>query len=163
MTETRRWLVLCVVLMGTFMAILDVAIVNVAIPSIRADLHASFGEIEFVVSAYTLTYACLLVTGGRLGDNYGRKLLFIVGLVVFGLASAACGLAPTTTILIVARAVQGIGGALMYPQVLAIIQVNFADNERAKALGIFGSVIGIAAGHRQILGGTILAPYLWHL
>ena len=74
MTETRRWLVLCVVLMGTFMAVLDVAIVNVAIPSIRADLHASFGEIEFVVSAYTLTYACLLVTGGRLGDNYGRKL-----------------------------------------------------------------------------------------
>jgi EmrB/QacA subfamily drug resistance transporter len=163
MTETRRWLVLAVVLMGTFMAILDVAIVNVAIPSIRADLHASFGEIEFVVSAYTLTYACLLVTGGRLGDNYGRKLLFIVGLVVFGLASAACGLAPTTTILIVARAVQGIGGALMYPQVLAIIQINFADNERAKALGIFGSVIGIAAVAGQILGGTILALDLWHL
>jgi EmrB/QacA subfamily drug resistance transporter len=163
MTETRRWLVLAVVLMGTFMAILDVAIVNVAIPSIRSDLHASFGEIEFVVSAYTLTYACLLVTGGRLGDNYGRKLLFNVGLAVFGVASAACGLAPTTTILIVARAVQGIGGALMYPQVLAIIQVNFADNERAKALGIFGSVIGIAAVAGQILGGTILALDLWHL
>jgi EmrB/QacA subfamily drug resistance transporter len=163
MTETRRWLVLAVVLMGTFMAILDVAIVNVAIPSIRSDLHASFGEIEFIVSAYTLTYACLLVTGGRLGDNYGRKLLFNVGLAVFGVASAACGLAPTTTILIVARAVQGIGGALMYPQVLAIIQVNFADNERAKALGIFGSVIGIAAVAGQILGGTILALDLWHL
>lgn len=74
MTETRRWLVLAVVLMGTFMAVLDVAIVNVAIPSIRADLNANFGEIEFVVSAYTLTYACLLVTGGRLGDNYGRKI-----------------------------------------------------------------------------------------
>ncbi|HTV30248.1 MAG TPA: MFS transporter, partial [Xanthobacteraceae bacterium] len=83
MTDFRRWLVLCVVLMGTFMAVLDVAIVNVAIPSIRADLHASYGEIEFVVSAYTLTYACLLVTGGRLGDNYGRKVLFIIGLVVF--------------------------------------------------------------------------------
>src|ERR1700686_4135901 len=133
MTETRRWLVLCVVLMGTFMAVLDVAIVNVAIPSIRADLHASFGEIEFVVSAYTLTYACLLVTGGRLGDNYGRKLLFVVGLAAFAVASAACGLAPTTAVLIGARAVQGIGGALMYPQVLAIIQVNFADNDRAKA------------------------------
>jgi MFS family permease len=77
MTETRRWLVLAVVLMGTFMAVLDVAIVNVAIPSIRADLNANFGEIEFVVSAYTLTYACLLVTGGRLGDNYGRKVLFV--------------------------------------------------------------------------------------
>src|SRR5580698_1755231 len=163
MTDTRRWLVLAVVLMGTFMAILDVAIVNVAIPSIRSDLNASFGEIEFVVSAYTLTYACLLVTGGRLGDNYGRKVLFVAGLAVFGVASAACGLAPTTTILIVARAVQGIGGALMYPQVLAIIQVNFADNERAKALGIFGSVIGIAAVAGQILGGSIIALDLWHL
>jgi EmrB/QacA subfamily drug resistance transporter len=163
MTETRRWLVLAVVLMGTFMAILDVAIVNVAIPSIRADLNASFGQIEFVVSAYTLTYACLLVTGGRLGDNYGRKLLFIVGLAVFAVASAACGLAPSSAVLIAARAVQGIGGALMYPQVLAIIQINFVDNERARALGIFGSVIGIAAVAGQILGGTILALDVWHL
>jgi EmrB/QacA subfamily drug resistance transporter len=163
MSETRRWLVLCVVLMGTFMAVLDVAIVNVAIPSIRADLHASYGEIEFVVSAYTLTYACLLVTGGRLGDNYGRRLLFIVGLVVFGAASAACGLAPTSAVLIGARAVQGIGGALMYPQVLAIIQVNFTGDDRAKALGIFGSVIGIAAVAGQILGGSIIALDLWHL
>jgi EmrB/QacA subfamily drug resistance transporter len=163
MTETRRWLVLCVVLMGTFMVVLDLAIVNVAIPSIRADLHASFGEIELVVSAYTLTYACLLVTGGRLGDNYGRKLLFILGLVLFAAASAACGLAPTSEILIGARAVQGIGGALMYPQVLAIIQVNFDGADRANALGIFGSVIGIAAVAGQILGGTILALDLWHL
>jgi EmrB/QacA subfamily drug resistance transporter len=163
MTETRRWLVLCVVLMGTFMAVLDVAIVNVAIPSIRGDLHASFGEIEFVVSAYTLTYACLLVTGGRLGDNYGRKILFVVGLAIFAAASAGCGLAPTSGFLIGARAVQGIGGALMYPQVLAIIQVNFTDNERATALGIFGSVIGIAAVAGQILGGSILALDLWGL
>src|ERR1700728_3206527 len=163
MTEKRRWLVLCVVLMGTFMTILDVSIVNVAIPSIRADLGASYGQIEFVVSAYTLTYACLLVTGGRLGDNYGRKTLFVIGLAVFAAASAGCGLAPASNLLIVARAVQGIGGALMYPQVLAIIQVNFADNERAKALGIFGSVIGIAAVAGQILGGTILALDLCHL
>src|SRR5580693_8971259 len=163
MTDLRRWLVLCVVLMGTFLAILDVSIVNVAIPSIRADLHATYGEIEFVVSAYTLTYACLLVTGGRLGDNYGRKILFIFGLVVFAAASAACGLAPTSTALIVARAVQGIGGALMYPQVLAIIQINFTGDERAKALGIFGSVIGVAAVAGQILGGSIIALDLWHL
>jgi EmrB/QacA subfamily drug resistance transporter len=163
MTKSRRWLVLSVVLMGTFMTILDVAIVNVAIPSIRADLGASYGQIEFIVSAYTLTYACLLVTGGRLGDNFGRKLLFIIGLIVFGVASAGCGMAPTSEILIGARAVQGIGGALMYPQVLAIIQVNFADQERAKALGIFGSVIGIAAVAGQILGGTIIALDIWHL
>jgi EmrB/QacA subfamily drug resistance transporter len=163
MSATRRWLVLFVVLMGTFMTILDVAIVNVAIPSIRADLHASFGEIEFVVSAYTLTYACLLVTGGRLGDNYGRKLLFNLGLVLFAAASAACGLAPSSNILIAARAIQGIGGALMYPQVLAIIQLTFSGTDRAKALGIFGSVIGIAAIAGQILGGTLLALNLWGL
>ena len=163
MTETRRWLVLAVVLMGTFMAVLDVAIVNVAIPSIRADLNANFGEIEFVVSAYTLTYACLLVTGGRLGDNYGRKTLFVIGLAVFAAASAGCGLAPTSNLLIWARAVQGVGGALMYPQVLAIIQINFSGNERARALGIFGSVIGIAAVAGQILGGTILALDIWNL
>jgi EmrB/QacA subfamily drug resistance transporter len=163
MTEKRRWLVLFVVLMGTFMTILDVSIVNVAIPSIRMDLGASYGEIEFVVSAYTLTYACLLVTGGRLGDNYGRRFLFILGLVVFAGASAACGVAPTTEVLIASRAVQGIGGALMYPQVLAIIQVNFDGADRAKALGIFGSVIGIAAVAGQILGGTLIALDLWQL
>ena len=146
MRQSRRWLVLGVVLMGTFMAVLDVAIVNVAIPSIRADLGASYGEIEFVVSAYTLTYACLLVTGGRLGDNYGRKLLFIVGLIVFGAASAGCGMAPTTEVLIAARAVQGIGGALMYPQVLAIIQVNFADQERRQGARHF------RFGHRRRRG-----------
>ena len=163
MANTRRWLVLGVVLMGTFMAILDAAIVNVAIPSIRADLHASFGEIEFVVSAYIVTYACLLVTGGRLGDNYGRKLLFIVGLIVFAAASAACGLAPTSFLLIVSRALQGIGAALMYPQVLAIIQVTFTGDDRAKALGIFGSVIGVAAVAGQIIGGTLIELNLWNL
>ncbi len=162
-SATRQWLVLAVVLMGTFMAILDVAIVNVAIPSIRQDLHASFGEVELVVTAYTLSYACLLVTGGRLGDLYGRKRLFILGLIVFGAASALCGAAPNSWMLIGARAAQGVGGALMYPQVLAIIQVTFAGEERVKALGIFGSVIGIAAIAGQILGGALLAADLWHL
>src|SRR5215470_3285168 len=119
----RRWLVLAVVLVGACMAILDVAIVNVAIPSIRKDLHASFGDVELVISAYTITYACLLITGGRLGDLYGRKRLFIIGLLVFGAASALCGAAPSAWVLIGARALQGVGGALMYPQVLAIIQV----------------------------------------
>jgi EmrB/QacA subfamily drug resistance transporter len=163
MSELRRWLVLCVVLMGTFMAVLDVAIVNVAIPSIRADLSASFGEVEFVVSAYTLTYACLLVTGGRLGDNYGRKLLFILGLILFAAASAACGLASTSEALIGARAVQGVGAALLYPQVLAIIQVTFSGQDRAQALGIFGSVIGLASIAGQLVGGTLLALDLWGL
>src|SRR5690242_16872418 len=107
------------------MAILDVAIVNVAIPSIRTDLHATFGSVTLVITAYTITYACLLVTGGRLGDLYGRRRMFIIGLLGFSGASALCGAAPAIGVLIAARALQGAGGALMYPQVLAIIQVTF--------------------------------------
>ena len=150
-------LVLPVVLAGTFMAILDVAIVNVAIPSIRKDLHASFGGVEFVISAYTLTYACLLVTGGRLGDLFGRRRMFIIGLLAFSGSSALCGAAPSLAVLIGARALQGIGGALMYPQVLAIIQVTYQGHERAQALGVFGSVVGIAAIAGQLVGGSLLA------
>jgi EmrB/QacA subfamily drug resistance transporter len=153
----RSGLVLAVVLVGTFMAILDVAIVNVAIPSIRKDLHASFGGVELVISAYTLTYACLLVTGGRLGDLFGRRRLFIIGLALFSASSALCGAAPTIPVLIAARAIQGIGGALMYPQVLAIIQVTFDGQERVRALGIFGAVVGIAAIAGQLVGGALLA------
>lgn len=152
----RRGLVLAVVLAGTALAVLDVAIVNVAIPSIRSDLDASFGAVELVIAAYTLTYACLLVTGGRLGDLYGRRRLFIVGLLVFTGASALCGAAPSVELLVAARALQGFGGALMYPQVLAIIQVTFAGEERSRALGIFGAVIGIAAIAGQLVGGVLL-------
>jgi EmrB/QacA subfamily drug resistance transporter len=155
-SSRSSWAVLAVVLVGTFMAILDVAIVNVAIPSIRKDLHAGFGAVELVISAYTIAYACLLVTGGRLGDLFGRKRLFVVGVLLFTAASALCGAAPSIGVLIAARAVQGVGGALLYPQVLAIIQVTFAGEERAKALGIFGSVIGIAAIAGQIIGGLLL-------
>lgn len=162
-TQIRKWLVLGVVLMGTFMAILDLQIVNVAIPSIRDDLKATLGEIELVVVAYTLSYACLLITGGRLGDLYGRKRLYITGLTVFGAASALCGMAPTSRVLIGARAVQGIGCALMYPQVLAIIQVTFSGEIRVRALGVFGSVIGIAAITGQIVGGALIAADIWGL
>jgi EmrB/QacA subfamily drug resistance transporter len=139
------------------MAVLDVAIVNVAIPSIREDLQASFGEVQLVISAYTLTYASLLVTGGRLGDLFGRKRMFMLGLALFSVASAACGLAPSAGVLIGARAVQGIGGAMLYPQVLAIVQLTFDGDARTRALGIFGSVAGIAAVAGQVLGGMLLA------
>src|SRR5919197_6062542 len=152
-----RPLVLAVVLAATFLAVLDVAIVNVAIPSIRDDLDVGFGAVELVISVYTLTYACLLVTGGRLGDLYGRRRLFIVGLLVFTAASGACGAAPSIGVLVAARAVQGIGGALMYPQVLAIIQVTFDGQERVRALGVFGSVAGMAAVAGQLIGGALLA------
>ncbi|MBV9381046.1 MAG: MFS transporter [Streptosporangiaceae bacterium] len=149
--------VLPVVLAGTFMAILDVSIVVVAIPSIRMDLRAGYGAAEFVISAYTLTYASLLVTGGRLGDRFGRRRMFIVGLLGFTGSSALCGAAPSIGVLIGARALQGIGGALMFPQVLAIIQVTFGGQARTRALGVFGSVIGIAAVAGQLVGGVLLA------
>ncbi len=159
----RRWLVLLVVLAGAAMALLDVAIVNVAIPSIRKDLHASFGGVELVISAYTLTYACLLVTGGRLGDLFGRKRLFVGGVLLFVAASALCGAAPSIGVLIVARAIQGVGAAMMYPQVLSIIQVTFTGQERAKALGIFGAVLGLAVIAGQVVGGILLATNVFGL
>ncbi len=139
------------------MAILDVAIVNVAIPSIRKDLHASFGSVELVITAYTLTYACLLITGGRLGDLFGRRRMFIVGLLLFSAFSGLCGASPSIGVLIAARALQGIGGALMYPQVLAIIQVSYEGQERVRAFGVFGAVVGIAAVVGQLVGGALLA------
>jgi EmrB/QacA subfamily drug resistance transporter len=159
----RKPLVLAVVLAGSFMAVLDVAIVNVAIPSIRDDLDVGFGAVELVISAYTLTYACLLVTGGRLGDLYGRRRLFIVGLLLFTATSGLCGAAPSIGVLIAARALQGIGGALMYPQVLAIIQVTFDGQERARALGLFGSTAGMAAVAGQLVGGALLAANVFEL
>lgn len=153
----RKPVTLAVVLAGTFLAVLDVAIVNVAIPSIRDGLHVGFGAVEMVISAYVLTYGCLLVTGGRLGDLYGRKRLFIVGMLLFTMFSALCGAAPSIGVLIAARALQGIGGALMFPQVVAIIQVTFDGQDRAVALGIFGAANGMAAVTGQLIGGGLLA------
>ncbi|WP_158690518.1 MFS transporter [Streptomyces sp. 142MFCol3.1] len=153
----RRWVSLAVILAGAFMAILDVAVVNVAMPSIHSDLHTSLGAVELVVSSYTLLYASFLVTGGRLGDVIGRKSMFITGLAVFTAASALCGLAPDIHVLVAARALQGVGGALLYPQVLAIIQVTFEGPERARALGVFGCVVGVGAIAGQIVGGLLLA------
>jgi MFS family permease len=152
----RPWLVLSAVLVGTFMAVLDVAIVNVAIPSIREDLNATFGEVQLVISAYTLTCASLLVTGGCLGALFGRKRMFVLGLALFSAASAACGLAPSSGVLIAARALQGVGGALLYPQVLAIVQVTFPGDARTRVLGIFGTVAGLAAVADQLICGLML-------
>ncbi len=161
--DPKRWLVLAVVMVGTFMAVIDGSIVNVAIPAIRADLHASFGQVELVVASYTLAYGVLLVTGGRLGDIFGRKGLFIVGLLAFTAASAACGAAPDVWVLVIARAAQGATGALVFPQVLAIIQVSFSGPDRAKALGVMGAVIGVGAIAGQIIGGSLISANLFGL
>ena len=123
--ERRRWLMLAVLITGQFMALLDVTIVNVAIPTIQAKLHASGAALQLVVAGYTVAYAMLLITGARLGDLWGHRRLFLAGLGTFTVASLACGLAPTTGALVAARLVQGAGAALMVPQILSVIQHRF--------------------------------------
>ncbi|MGC2289441.1 MAG: MFS transporter [Thermoplasmata archaeon] len=150
------WWVLAVVLVGTFMAILDAFIVNVALPTIQRTIGADSSELELVLASYTLLYAVFLITGGRLGDIFGRKRMFLIGMVVFSISSAMCGLSPTPDFLIVSRAIQGFGAAMMFPQILSIIQVTFQAQPRVVALGIFATVIGFAAVFGQLLGGFLI-------
>jgi EmrB/QacA subfamily drug resistance transporter len=152
----RRWLILGIILFGAFMAILDVFIVTQALPSINTTLGAGSADLELVVSAYSLVYAVFLVTGGRLGDILDRKRIFLFGMTIFTVASGLAGAAPTPIFLIGARALQGLGAALMYPQVLSIIQVTFKGQERALALGLFAAVSGIGAIAGNILGGFLI-------
>ena len=155
--QKGQWSVLTVVCVGTFMALIDAFIVNVALPTIQSSLKASEGELELIIATYSLTYAIFLITGGRLGDIFGRKRLFILGMSVFTISSATCGLAPSPLILITSRAFQGVGAALMYPQILSIIQVTFSGQKRVSALGIFAGVNGFATVVAQLLGGFLIA------
>src|SRR5437899_3883346 len=152
----RRWLILGVVLVGSFMAILDVFIVTQGLPSIKTSLGAGVADLELVVSAYSLVYAVFLITGGRLGDILDRKRIFLFGMTVFTVASALAGYAPSAVFLIGARALQGLGAALMYPQVLSIIQVTFKGSERSLALGLFAAISGIGAITGNIVGGLLI-------
>jgi EmrB/QacA subfamily drug resistance transporter len=151
-----RWLILGVVLVGSFMAVLDVFIVTQGLPSIKTTLGAGVSDLELVVSAYSLVYAVFLITGGRLGDILDRKRMFLFGMTVFTVASALAGYAPSAPFLVGARALQGLGAALMYPQVLSIIQVTFKGSERALALGLFAAISGIGAITGNIVGGLLI-------
>ena len=155
-TRRSRWL-LPVLFAPVFMVILDVFIVNVTAPSLRSELGASDSDLQWVVAAYLLTYAVSLITGGRLGDVVGRRRMFKLGIAGFTAASALCAAAPDPTTLIVARLLQGFGGAAMWPQVLSIIQVEFAPAERPRAFGFQGLVQGVAAVAGQIVGGGLIA------
>ncbi len=155
-TDPRRWKALAVVLIASFMILLDISIVNVAIPSVQRDLGATYAEIQWVLAGYQLAYAVVLITGGRLGDIFGRKRLFIIGVSGFTIASLICGLAPTPITLIAARVLQGLMAALMYPQVLSVIQVSFPPRERGAAFGVFGGVIGVASISGPLLGGLLI-------
>jgi MFS family permease len=161
--DAGRWKSLAVVLAGAFLTGLDFFIVNVSVPSIRTGLHATFAEVQLIIASYGLTYAVFLISGGRLGDIFGRRLMFIWGVTAFTGASLLCGLAPSPLFLIAARALQGISGALLFPQVLSIIQVTFPQRERAKAFGLFGTVIGMSSFSGNAIGGVLVSADLFHL
>jgi MFS family permease len=152
---------LAVLLMGLFITNVDVAIVNVATPSIHEQLSASGSELQFVVSGYVLAYAMSLITGARLGAMYGYRRLFLIGLVVFTVASLGCGLAPNAIVLIAARVVQGIGAGLMVPQVLTGIQLNFSGTARTRAIGFYSVALSIGAVAGQVLGGVLVSANLF--
>ncbi|GAB0102481.1 MFS transporter [Nocardia sp. JMUB6875] len=161
--DPRRWIAFAVVLAAGFMDLLDVTIVNVAVPSIQQDLGAAYSEIEWIIAAYVLSFAAVLITGGRLGDIYGRKRLFLVGVAGFTLASLACGLATSPALLIGSRFLQGAMAGLMVPQILAIIRVTFPKEERAKAIAVYSGVGGSASAVGLSLGGLLVQWNLFDL
>ncbi|SER96027.1 drug resistance transporter, EmrB/QacA subfamily [Pedococcus cremeus] len=154
--DPRRWKALGVCLVAGFMTLLDVSIVNVALPSIREGIGASTSELQWVVSGYALAFGLVLVPAGRLGDARGRRTMFIVGVALFTLSSLAAGLAPTAFLLVVARLVQGLGGGILNPQVSGLIQELFRGRERGRAFGMLGAVIGISTAVGPVLGGLII-------
>ncbi|MFJ9815466.1 MFS transporter [Streptomyces sp. NPDC101151] len=153
---TPHWATLPLILVGTFVITLDVFIVNVAIPETQRDLHASASAVEFVVAGYALAYAAGLITGGRLGDLYGRRRMFLLGVALFTLSSAWAGMAPTAGQLVVARVAQGLSSALMGPQVLAIIGVTYEGQARVRAFNAFGLTMGLAGVFGQLIGGLLI-------
>jgi EmrB/QacA subfamily drug resistance transporter len=157
----KKWWTLTAVLAGTFMLLLDVTIVMVAQPEIQTALHASLSDVQWVVDAYALTLAALLLTSGVLADRYGRKLLFQVGLIVFTIGSLLCGLARDPGMLIAARSFQGIGGAVMFSVSLALLGHTFRGKDRGVAFAAWGAVAGIATALGPVLGGLITTEWDW--
>jgi EmrB/QacA subfamily drug resistance transporter len=160
--ENRRWWTLGALCFALFMIMLDNTVVNVALPAIKADLGMSTSELEWTVAAYALTFASLLLTGGKLGDLLGRRLIFMIGLTVFTLSSLACGLSSSAPQLISARAVQGVGAALMMPATLSIISHTFDARERGMAIGIWAGVSALALAIGPLLGGIITEHISWN-
>ena len=152
----RSWSALAVLMTGTFMFVLDFFIVNVALPSIQQSLRAGEGAIEWIVAGYAISTAVLLVTGGRLGDQFGRRRMFAVGMAVFVLTSAACALAPDPAVLVAARVLQGVGAALMAPNILSILGVVYSGPARVRAISVYGMVMGLAAVSGQLIGGVLI-------
>jgi EmrB/QacA subfamily drug resistance transporter len=156
-SRLREWAPLVVLMIGTFMIVLDFFIVNVALPSIQSGLHASATAIEWVVAGYGLTFAVFLIASGRVGDRVGRRRTFSWGLAVFVVSSALCGLAPTEGVLVGARFAQGVGGALMSPNILSMLGVVYSGARRVRAITVYGLVMGLAAASGQLIGGLLIA------
>ena len=153
--QPGRW-ALWTMLSGTFLVVLDFFIVNVALPSMQRELHATAGTLQMVVAGYGLATAAGLITGGRLGDLFGRRRMFMLGLLLFTLASAACGLAPNAELLVAARVLQGLAGALLQPQVLAMIGLAYAGENRVRAFAAYGLTLGLGATLGQLVGGLLI-------
>jgi EmrB/QacA subfamily drug resistance transporter len=157
----RKWWTLLAVCLGTFMLLVDITIVNVALPSIQDSLHASFAQLQWVVDAYALALAALLLTAGSLADMYGRRLLFAIGLAVFTAGSLLCALATDPLFLVLSRAGQGIGGAIMFATSLALLAQAFHGRERGTAFAVWGAVTGVAVAVGPVLGGVITTGWSW--
>jgi MFS family permease len=155
--DPRRWTALVILLTGAFLPPLDFFIVNVALPSIRQDFHASASTMQLIISGYATTYAVMLITGGRLGDLYGRRNVFLVGMVAFAAASALCGFAWSPSVLVVGRILQGFAAAIMAPQALASINAIFPEQEKSRALSFYALTFGVASMAGLFLGGALIA------
>src|ERR671932_1576999 len=160
--ENKKWWTLGALCFALFMIMLDNTIVNVALPAIQRDLGISQSELEWTVAAYALTFASLLLTGGKLGDLVGRRKIFLLGVAVFSLSSLFCGLSSGAGELIAARAVQGVGAALMMPATLSIISATFPVRERGAAIGIWAGVSAMALAIGPLLGGVITEHISWN-
>ena len=157
----NKWWTLVAVCLGTFMLLLDITIVNVALPDIQRSLHSSFSDLQWVVDAYALTLAAFLLTAGSLADMYGRRLMYLIGLVIFTAASALCGFASTTLMLQLSRGLQGVGGAVMFAVSLALLADAFRGRERGIAFGVWGGVTGLATAIGPLAGGLLTTGLSW--
>src|ERR1700683_4770768 len=155
-----RW-VLAITVLGSGIAALDATVVNIALPTIGRDFHTGIAALQWVMTSYILTLAAFLLIGGSLGDRFGRRKVYLIGIVWFALASAACGFAPSAVFLIATRVLQGIGGALLTPGSLAILEASFAPADRARAIGAWSGLGGVAIAAGPLIGGYLISAASW--